>query len=187
MIGVVLLVVAIGWVAPGLRMAPARSEVTPSLDGTAAAKRTEGTASKVHSRMQGVQLIEQREADTAWEVSARDAALYDASDVAVAAGVQAQLYEDRALLLRLEANHGRVDRGSGDMQVRGDVRVDHQKGYTITTEALDWRAESRTLHTEESVRIEGPTSEVTGSGLYSDTEQKRFRLERDVRAIFRLR
>jgi LPS export ABC transporter protein LptC len=149
-------------------------------------------ASPVHadepqSRLIGAMLIEQAQASPAWEVYADEAALYEATQTAVAQGVQAEMFRDHQTLLWLKADQGQVSRASGDIAVQGDVRLQHQAGYTMRTEALDWQADSRILQTDEPVQIQGPAVRVTGTGLRSDVEQQRFSLQRDVRASFQLR
>lgn len=139
------------------------------------------------SRLIGALLIEQAQASPAWEVYADEAALYEATQTAIAQGVRAEMFRDHKTLLRLKANQGQVNRASGDIAVQGDVRLHHQAGYAMRTEALDWQADSRLLTTEEPVQIQGQSVRVTGTGLRSDVDQQRFRLQRDVHALFQLR
>jgi LPS export ABC transporter protein LptC len=139
------------------------------------------------SHMRGVRLIEQTDVATAWEVLAQEAALHEPTQVAVASGVQATFFRDRGTLLSLQADEGQVRRLSGDMTVHGHVRLQHQAGYTMTTEALQWQADSRILHTEEDVQIHGPAVTITGTGLRSDVEQQHFSVQRHVHASFQLR
>jgi LPS export ABC transporter protein LptC len=97
------------------------------------------------------------------------------------------MFQDHETLFWLKANQGQVSRTSGDMAVQGDVRLQHQAGYIIRTEALDWQADSRMLKTDEPVQIQGPAVRVTGTGLRSHVDQQRFNLQRDVHASFQLR
>jgi LPS export ABC transporter protein LptC len=132
-------------------------------------------------------VILEAQAGPAWEVYADEAALYEATQTAVAQGVRAEMFRDHTTLLWLKADQGQVSRANGDMAVQGDVRLQHQAGYTILTEALDWQAENRMLKTDEPVHIQGPAVRVTGTGLRSHVDQQRFSLQRDVHALFQLR
>ena len=144
-------------------------------------------ANEPQSRLSGALLIEQAQASPAWEVYADEAALYEATQMAVAQGVRAEMFRDHQTLLWLKANQGQVSRASGNIAVQGNVHLQHQAGYTIRTEALDWQAESRMLKTDEPVHIQGPAVRVTGTGLRSHVDQQRFSLQRDVHASFQLR
>ncbi len=139
------------------------------------------------SQMQGIKLIEQADQSTAWEILAAKAEFSEDAQVAVARDVHAQLFQDDVALLSLEANHSTVQRDTGNIAMQGAVRVVHQDGYTMTTDTLHWQAESRQLHTDDDVALEGPSVRVTGTGLQSDVDQQRFHLEHNVHASFRLR
>lgn len=150
------------------------------------------TASPAHadepqSHLIGALLIEQAQTSSAWEVYADEAALYEGAQTAIAQGVRAEMFRDHQTLLWLKADQGQVSRANGDIAVQGDVYLQHQAGYTIRTEALDWQAESRLLKTDEPVHIQGPAVRVTGTGLRSHVDQQRFSLQRDVHALFHLR
>ena len=73
------------------------------------------------------------------------------------------------------------------MTMQGHVRLWHQAGYTLTTEALSWEAASRTLHTDQPVSMQSATVSIRGMGLQGDMEQQRFVIHHDVRASFQFR
>ncbi len=144
-------------------------------------------AAPPRSQMQGIKLVEQAGPSTAWEILAEQAEFNDQANLAVARGVRAQLFQDDVALLSLEANRSIVRRDTGNITMQGQVRIQHQGGYTMMTKTLDWLAETRQLHTDEAVEVEGPSVYVTGKGLQSDVDQQRFHLEQNVHASFRLR
>jgi LPS export ABC transporter protein LptC len=139
------------------------------------------------SQMQGITLIEQADQATAWEILAERAEFNENANLAIAHGVRARLFQDDITLLSLEANRSIVQRDTGNITMQGRVRIMHQDGYTMTTKALDWRAEARQLYTDEAVELEGPSAHITGIGLQSDVDHQRFHLEHHVHASFRLR
>jgi len=141
----------------------------------------------VGSQMQGIKLIEQADQATAWEILAERAEFSENANLAVAHGVRARLFQDDTALFSLEASRSIVQRDTGNITMQGHVRIIHQDGYTMTTKALDWRAEARQLHTDETVELKGPSAHITGVGLQSDIDQQRFHLEHHVHASFRLR
>lgn len=153
----------------------------------AATNQSKSQPRNADSQMQGITLIEQADQATAWEILAERAEFSENANRAVAHGVRARLFQDDITLLSLEANRSIVQRDTGNITMQGRVRIMHQDGYTMTTKALDWRAEARQLYTDEAVELEGPSAHITGIGLQSDVDQQRFHLEHHVHASFRLR
>ncbi len=151
------------------------------------AKLSKSQSEGPRSQMQGIKLIEQADQSTAWEILAEKAEFSDDAQVAVARDVRARLFQDDTVLLSLQANRSTVKRTTGDISMQGGVRVVHHNGYTLTTNSLNWQAESRHLQTDEAVVLEGASVRVTGTGLQSDVDQQRFHLEQNVHASFRLR
>jgi LPS export ABC transporter protein LptC len=146
-----------------------------------------GQAGDPDIRMQGVRFVEQADAAMALTFSAEAAAWYDAAQFAVVNHVRAQFFPRRAAPLSVEADYGRIASPTGDLDLHGHVRLQHQTGYTLTTEALSWQASNRTLHTDAPVSMHNATVHITGMGLQGEVEQQRFLLQRDVRASFQLR
>jgi LPS export ABC transporter protein LptC len=139
-------------------------------------------------RVQGVRFVEQADAAMALTLSAEAAAWYDAAQFAVVNQVRAQFFPSRAAPLSVEADSGRIASSTGDLNLHGRVRLQHQTGgYTLTTEALYWQASNRTLHTDAPVSMHNATVHITGMGLQGEVEKQRFLLQRDVRASFQLR
>lgn len=149
------------------------------------APHAESEAPDIH--MQGVQLVEQTDTTTAFALLAEDAAWYDTTHFAVVNQLRAQLFRNLATPLYVEADQGQVVSTTGDIAIRGRVRLQPREGYTIATEALHWQAASHTLYTDEPVHIQSSTVHITAVGLRSDVDQQRFVLQRDVHASFQLR
>ena len=135
----------------------------------------------------GVQFVEQEDTATAMALSAETAAWYDTTQFAIISQVHAQFFPSQAAPLSVEANSGRIARRTGDVDLQGRVRIQHQAGYTLTTAALHWRAAGRTLYTDAPIAMHSATVQITGIGLQGHIDQQRFRLQRDVRASFQLR
>jgi LPS export ABC transporter protein LptC len=138
-------------------------------------------------QVQGIRFVEQAESAMALTVSAEAVAWYGTAQFAVVNRVQAQFFPSRAAPLSVEADYGRIASLTGDLNLHGHVRLQHQAGYTLTTETLYWQANKRTLHTDTPVSMHNATVHITGMGLQGEVEQQRFLLQRDVRASFQLR
>lgn len=181
--GFALLILTIGIVVLlglGEREETARLQQTPSEPSMSGPK-------SARSQMEGIQLIEQTDRETAWRVWAEQAEFSDNANLAIARGVRAKLFQEDKALLSLEANRSVVRRDTGNITMQDGVRILHEGGYTMTTKTLDWLAEARQLHTDAAVELEGPSVHITGVGLQSEVDEQRFHLEHNVHASFRLR
>ena len=137
-------------------------------------------------RVQSIRLVEQADTDTAWEVQAGEAAWYAKSQHVAAHRVQARLFQADMPPISLEAEYGQVARSTGDISVNGNVRLRHLAGYTVTTDALHWRAADRLLYTDAPVQIVSATVRIRGVGFRSKIAQRQFVLQQNVRASLRL-
>ena len=148
--------------------------------------RSDSTSKGPQSELRGAVLVAQTATNPDWKVMADQAVLYDKTQTAIAQGVRAQLFEDRETVLSLQADEGRVSQANGDISVQGHVNVEHRDGYTIRTDALGWQASSHTLQTDKPVEIEGPSMQITGTGLRGEVDDHQFSLQRNVKASFQL-
>jgi LPS export ABC transporter protein LptC len=137
-------------------------------------------------RVQGVWFVEQVETARVLTLSAEAVAWYESGQFAVVRQVRAQFFPSRTAPLIVEANAGRIASPTGNLNLQGQVRVQHPAGYTLTTEALSWQASSRTLYTDEPVSMHNATVRITGKGLRGAVDQQRFFLLRHVQASFQL-
>ena len=84
--------------------------------------------------------------------------------------------------LKLKAQKGSFDREKSAVHLENDVVVKTTDGTMLTTDSLDWDAETRNVSTEEDVTIKKADFQVTGSGAEVDLEQKRAKVKKDVTA-----
>jgi LPS export ABC transporter protein LptC len=131
-------------------------------------------------------LLEQAGFTAGWEVVAKKVELYNAEQLAILHQFQAQLFGQSAEPLQMTAARGQIDHVTGDIAMRGDVRLHYQEGYTIETEALYWYAANRVLYTEAPVKVRNPLISIVGMGLHSNVDQHRIALQHSVRASFQL-
>jgi LPS export ABC transporter protein LptC len=131
-------------------------------------------------------LLEQAGFIAAWEVVAKKAEVYNTEQLAVLHQFHARLSGQPAEPMQMTAAQGQIDHVTGDIAVRGDVRLHYQEGYTIETEALYWYATDRVLYTEALVKMRNPLISIVGMGLHSNVDQHRIALQHSVQASFQL-
>jgi LPS export ABC transporter protein LptC len=138
-------------------------------------------------RVEDVRILEEATAASEWEMSAKEAKVYQAEQRTELHTVVAHLARPNDPPVHLTAEHGHVDSVTGNMAVEGAVRLQYQDGYTIETDTLHWRAADEMLYTEAPVTIHNTSVQVAGTGLQSKVSQQYIAIQHDVRAAFRLR
>ena len=136
--------------------------------------------------VEDIYILEQAGFTAGWEVVAKKAEFYNAEQLAVLHQFHARLFGQPAEPLQMTAARGQIDRVTGDIAVRGDVRLQYQAGYTIETEALYWYAANRVLYTEAPVQMRNPSISIAGIGLHSNVDQHRIAIQHSVQASFQL-
>lgn len=84
--------------------------------------------------------------------------------------------------LKLKAKQGNFDRGQHLVHLENNVVVKTTDGTTLTTDFLDWDAETRNVSTEALVSIKKSDFEVNGKGAVCDLESKTADLKKDITA-----
>jgi len=84
--------------------------------------------------------------------------------------------------LKLKAQEGVFDRDTSVLHLKNNVVVKSTDGTTITTNSLDWDAETRNVSSKEHVNIKKSDFEVNGKGAEMDLENKTAEVKKDVTA-----
>jgi len=78
----------------------------------------------------------------------------------------------------LTASGGKVDDHTHDFEAIGNVLVVSDSGTTLQTERLFWNNASRSVRTEEFVKIVSPKEEIQGHGFESDENLTNYKIFR---------
>ncbi|MFQ5894980.1 MAG: LPS export ABC transporter periplasmic protein LptC [Nitrospinota bacterium] len=136
--------------------------------------------------VRGVHVVEDRRGRKEWELWADRARVYRRRGVTVFEKVRLRIFprdeERKPLLVRGE--EGVLHNESRDVEVRGDVVVVSDEGYTLSTQSLRWRAAKKEFSTEDPVTVEGEKLRITGHGMVAHSESQQVRLGGRVRATF---
>lgn len=81
---------------------------------------------------------------------------------------------------KLKGKRGDYSRGSGDINLWGDLRGCSENGFKIHTENILFNEKKGHLSTDSSVKIIGPSFTVEGKGLFVDIKKERFQMMSDV-------
>lgn len=85
--------------------------------------------------------------------------------------------------IELEGKRGDFDKETGEINLRGDLRGHTADGYHIFTDHLLFHRKAGLLHTEEPVKIAGPTFSISGRGLRVNLEKESLKVMSQVTTL----
>lgn len=129
-----------------------------------------------------VHINETLDGNLRWTLDADQAEVYDQRGVTVMKKVVIRLFS-REGDWTVTSDEGTLDNAKRDVSLAGNVVVRSSDGLELTTPALTWLNEARTLRTDEAVAIRQAGTTVTGQGLQVRMQEEAAELERNVRVI----
>ncbi len=114
-----------------------------------------------------------------WELSGKTAELE--GDKVKINEISALAFGDRSAL-KLKAREGNFDRESEVVRLKENVIIKSTDGTRLTSDSLDWYAETKDVWTESPVNIRKSDFEVEGVGAVCNLVDKTAELKKDVKA-----
>ena len=118
-----------------------------------------------------------------WQVEARQARLFEQDKKAELDGVEVTLFGAQGREMTVRGDEGNLDTATKDfvlMNRSEPLVIRTESGYTIYTNYVTWKDETREIRTQEPVRIVGHGLEVTGRGLMGHIDTEEFHVLEDV-------
>jgi len=84
--------------------------------------------------------------------------------------------------LKLKAKEGSFDREKSVVHLEKNVVAKTTDGTTLTTDSLDWNAETKNVSTAEEINVKKNDFEISGKGAEIDMEGKTVEVKKDVTA-----
>ena len=117
-----------------------------------------------------------------WELLAGRAELLQGREVTRFDEIRMRFFSEAGETLSLTADHGEVETTTKDVDLFGDIIGSSDDDLRIETETLHYDAATRTISTEDPVRIsKGPVT-VEGIGMKGFLRERRFELLSKVKA-----
>src|SRR5437867_12188211 len=133
-------------------------------------------------------LTETDQGTPVWKLYARYAAMYDARNSIVAAGVRVDFFDAQGKKTsELSAREGEIEQMSRDMTARGNVVIQTAEGTRMSTEELRFLNRTQRVRSDREVRVERAGDVLTGYGFESDPELRHYEFKSKVRAQVRTR
>lgn len=114
-----------------------------------------------------------------WELDARTAELEAETGLMVLNGLSVRFFLEDGSQVFLTARRGVLDTQKRDIEVTGNVKVENDR-YTLLTEMLSYRHETRTLLSDKPVRIVGRSIELRAATMTYELDANRASFEGNV-------
>ena len=121
-----------------------------------------------------------------WELTAERADYNKKADISYLSGVSFVVLGNGGVGdLVVTAKRAEYHNGTRDIALIGDVVGKSDKGYGFSAPRVEYVAARSLLKTSERVRLTDIGSELEGTGMEFQTQTRRFRLMKDVSAVYR--
>ncbi|QXE90703.1 LPS export ABC transporter periplasmic protein LptC [Geomonas subterranea] len=121
-----------------------------------------------------------------WELTAERADYNKQADISYLSGVIMLVHGAGGVGdLQITAQRAEYHNGTRDVVLTGDVRGKSSKGYQFFAPRVDYVAARSLLKSSERVRMTDIGSELEGTGMEYYTQTRKFKLLKDVSAVYR--
>jgi LPS export ABC transporter protein LptC len=123
-----------------------------------------------------------REGKTEWQLQAATARLTPDRTEAQLDRLSAVFFLDDGTRVEMTADEGRLETGSNDLEVAGNVVLTND-GYRLTTDKLRYGHKKRKISAPGPVAVSGGAMKLTADSATFDLESRKFHFEGSVHGI----
>lgn len=121
-----------------------------------------------------------------WELEADSARRSKGEDLTILENIKVTFYAKDGTAYTLTSKEGMFREAAGEIVASGSVVIESSgEGYTIRTSSLKFFLNDKLITTDKRVEMTSRGTDLAGTGLEAFVDQERFRLKKDVRAVFR--
>ncbi len=148
----------------------------------------ESLGGEVSQTMQGVHVVETKNAKREWELWSDIASTYKETGDLALQTVKTKFFGQDDIYFLVEGNSGSVISKSKNMYIKGAVQTLSSNGYKFTTEEIKYDSGQRELVSDSEVNIVGPEKDsderlfLRGNNMRADLQSSTIKVEGDVRA-----
>lgn len=126
--------------------------------------------------MENPLLLEYDRGELRFEIASERASYFKERDAIEISSVSGRFWGGEEGVWYVRGGRGRIDRGTSDVEMEGDVRIWSENGMELRTDSMIYRSADHRIETEDRVwwRGEKLISESLGAVLYLDSQQLSF-------------
>jgi len=146
-------------------------------------KQEQGTTSITSGANMSIDNVHQtatRDGVKEWSLEARSAKLMDSGEKALFTNVSVVFYLEDKSQVMMTAKEGVLNTATNDLTVTGNVVIDNSS-YTMRTEKLHYKNNSRIVTVDEFVKISGKTMAFNADALTFDMNKRKIFMKGNVR------
>jgi len=130
----------------------------------------------VESRMEKIQLVEDKEGHKTWELEAKSIQQEQETKVLTLEDVKVTYYSKDGRTIVVTGKKGKVNQESRDVELVGNVVLRTNDGYMLKTNSAAYSHQARKVTTSDPVEIEGEQMRLVGTGMLIDMEAQTFKV-----------
>jgi len=130
--------------------------------------------------MSGVKYDQNHEDGKGWELIAKEAHFFEATQLVSLKDVLLTLESPEDNSYKIKGNEGDYCRKTEEIVLKGNVVGNSSNGYQIETSRLTYKQKEDVVVTDKPVRMSGPFFKVEGDGLSVDLRSSRFKVWNNV-------
>lgn len=120
-----------------------------------------------------------------WEMEASSAKRSKDDDLTYLRSVKVTYYPKKGSPYTMTADDATFREATGEISASGSVVVESKGGYRFSAQSVRYSMKTRELTTDDAVELRYSGLDLKGEGLHAELENGRFRLFKNVKAVFR--
>jgi len=115
-----------------------------------------------------------------WEVKGDEALIYE-NHVEIDQ-MDAKYYTNDDTVL-IKSDKAKLDNQSMNVYLRDNVEIENKEGMKLVTESLDWERNQNNINTDDWVKVNNQSMQITAKGMNADTELKTVDFQENVEVL----
>lgn len=115
-----------------------------------------------------------------WEVKGDEAFIYDNH---VDINQMDAKYYAKDDTVFIKSKKAKLDKQNMDVYLKEDVEIENKEGMKLETESLNWKRNENNINTQDWVKVDNKSMQITAKGMNADTEMKKVDFEENVEVM----
>lgn len=142
------------------------------------------TKTGIDISIKNLRLIEEKDGTKQWELNADTAEVINSKGITQLKKIQMNLFQKNGDKLSVSADNGIVENNNKNIELKGNIEVSNNEGYTLKTENLKWLSEQKIIQFDDEIEIRGQDLNVTGKRMTVDVENNIVKIYGGVRVLY---
>jgi LPS export ABC transporter protein LptC len=128
-------------------------------------------------------IVEHKDGKKLWELNAQTIQVDPTTKQAVLTDIKGVLYREDGSKIDLVARTGRVDSGTKDIFLEGEIKVVSSTGGVFTSAKARWSQQEQHIYGSGGITLTKEDTVITGDAIDSDAKIEQVKVQGNARAI----